>query len=181
MIKRIPEYFGEYKGKAQATVANFPKKLHRQERDWTCSIACLRTILSGVMDEVPDENYFIDTFKMAPGPYYSKDIKNREMITGCESLFSCDLESKDITIDMIGDLLQRGYYVMVESMYNYAHWYVIMGYCAVENETNLEKHKLLIYDPYYNEVRLLNVDEFSGMWCDADNHVKEFIAVRQNR
>ena len=59
--------------------------------------------------------------------------------------------------------MEDGYYVMVESMYNYAHWMVLLGYYPLE-QANVEKSRLLVYDPWFDQVRLLIADEFLPMW-----------------
>lgn len=176
---RVPEYFGMPSDVKQKTVANFPSRFYKQERDWTCAIACLRTMLSGFLENIPSENYYLDKYNMLPGPYYSKDIKELGLLSDYNAIFSCDMKTDDIDIGIIGKLLGYGYFVMVESLYNYAHWYVVIGYCAVKDEADLEKHRMLIYDPFYDEVKLLNVHEFTTMWCDSDGHEKEFIAVKE--
>ena len=67
---------------------------------------------------------------------------------------------------------------MAECMYNYAHWVVVLGYFAVRNAEDTEEHRILIYDPYYDQVRLVIADEFLTMWCDPAGHEKEFVAIR---
>ena len=61
--------------KYNQNISNVPKIFYPQERDQTCSIACIRTILSGLIDDIPSENDIINKNNMQPGPYYSKDIK----------------------------------------------------------------------------------------------------------
>ena len=75
-------------------------------------------------------------------------------------------------------LLAEKYYIMAECMYNYAHWVVVLGYFAVRDPEDTEEHRILLYDPYYDQVRLVIADEFLTMWCDPDGHVKEFVAIR---
>ena len=48
-------------------------KVFKQERDWTCSIACIRTLISSKYNI--SENVFIQKYNLSTGPYYSKDIK----------------------------------------------------------------------------------------------------------
>lgn len=152
-------------------------KLYRQEQDWTCSIACIRTLLSGFLPHVDSEEFFLEMYRMKPGPYYSKDIKRLGVLTWYDTVYGCDVKGKNF--DLVLRLMQQGYGVMLESMYNYAHWMVLMGFFPAED---FERAKLLMYDPYYDEVRLLNADEFLGMWMDGDHEKngveKDFIAVR---
>lgn len=92
--------------------------------------------------------------------------------------------AENVSFDMVLDLMKQGYYIMLECMYNYAHWLVLLGYYPLDNST-LEKSSLLVYDPYYNNVRLLNADEFIAMWIDGNygNTMveKDFIAIRKKQ
>lgn len=160
-------------------VSNPPKRLFPQETDWTCSIACIRTILSGVIENVPGEAYYVNTNEMRAGPYYSRDIKELGILNEYDVIYGCD--EKEKTFDRVLDYVEDGYFVMLESMYNYAHWFVLLGYYPLENG-DVEKSRLLLYDPYYDETRLLSADEFLTMWIDgnfAQTKVeKDFIALR---
>ena len=154
-------------------------ELYKQERDWTCSVACIRTILSGYVDKVEDEDYFVSTYKLKPGPYYSKDVKKLKILKAYDVVYGCDCIN--VSFDVLLTLMENGYSIMVESMYNYAHWFVILGYYPLR-EKDVEKSMLLVYDPYYDEVRLIRADEFINMWIDG-NYVntkieKDFIAIR---
>ena len=42
---------------------------YKQERDWTCSIACIRTMMSKFNENVQTEDYFINTFNIKPVPH----------------------------------------------------------------------------------------------------------------
>ena len=154
------------------------KRLYKQERDWTCSLACIRTILSGVGKKVYKEDYYIKKFKMKPGPYYSKDIKRIGLLEEYDVKFGCDY--KNTTFDTVLDLMEVGYGIMLESMLNYSHWMVLIGYYKLSN--NIEENVIACYEPYYNKIRLMNVDEFIGMWIDGNyaktKVEKDFIAIR---
>ena len=45
-MKRINEYFGETPDVKGPSIVNTPVNFYRQERDWTCSVACTRTAIS---------------------------------------------------------------------------------------------------------------------------------------
>lgn len=160
-------------------VSNAPKKLFPQETDWTCSIACIRTILSGIIENVPSEEYYVNTYKMIPGPHYSGNIKELGILDEYDVIYGCDETEK--TFDKVLDYLENGYFIMLESMYNYSHWLVLLGYYPLGDD-DLEKSRLLMYDPYYDETRLFSVDEFISMWIDgnyAQTKVeRDFIALR---
>jgi len=164
----------------QTVIANPPKTLYPQGTDWTCSIACIRTMLSGIMDTVPCEEEIIEKYALKPGPHYSGDIKRLGILEGYDAVYGCDHNGVDF--DSILSYMKNGYYIMLESMYNYAHWYVLLGYYPL-SEGNIETGSLLIYDPYYHNTRLLNTDEFICMWIDG-NYAKsgierDFIALKK--
>ena len=154
------------------------KKLYKQERDWTCSLACIRTLLSSRDKKVYTEDYYIDKFRLKPGPYYSKNIKKIGILKDFDVKYGCD--SKNTNFDTVLNLMSEGYAVMLEWMYNYSHWMVLLGYYRLGS--NIENNLITCFEPYYNQVRTINVDEFIGMWVDGDykksNVEKDFIAIR---
>ena len=154
------------------------RKLYKQERDWTCSLACIRTLLSSRGKKVYAEDYYIDKYKMKPGPYFSKDIKKIGMLKDFDVKYGCD--DKNATFDTVLNLMRDGYAVMLESMYNYSHWMVLLGYYRLGK--NIENNLIACFEPYYNNIRLINVDEFIGMWVDGNykksNVEKDFIAIK---
>lgn len=164
----------------QKVVSKQPIFLYPQETDWTCSIACIRTLLSGILNNVPGEIEFIDKYNLIPGPYFSKDIKKLGILNEYDVVYGCD--NKDKNFDMILDLMEDDYYIMLECVYNYGHWVVLLGYYPLQN-CDIESSNILVYDPYYDTVRLLNVDEFITMWFDGghiENGIKrDFIAVQE--
>jgi len=179
--KRTFEYFKVNDlDKEYTTCGCFPKMLYKQQRDWTCSIACIRTLISDLISDVPDEDYFINKYKLKPSPYYTKDVRELRMLEPyCNKIiYSTDLDQTEISLYSLQQLLKEKYFIMVECLYNVAHWIVIMGYCAVRNARDTEEHQLFVYDPYYDVVRLLIADEFESMWHDANGHAKEFIAIK---
>lgn len=167
--------------KQDQAVVMTPPKFFPQERDWTCSVACIRTILSGIEDEVPTEDFFVGNYALSPGPYYSREIKSRKLLEPYDVVYGCDNEK--VTLDDVLNLCRDGYYVMLESMYNYSHWFVFLGFYP-SADCDVEKSKLLVFDPYYNEVRLLNADEFQSMWRDGNYEKskvdRDFIAIRSS-
>lgn len=117
---------------------------------------------------------------MLPGPHYSKDIKRMGILDGYDAIYGCDC--KDTDMDTVLSLMEKGYILMLEHMYNYAHWTVLLGFYPL-HDNEIETTTMLMYDPYYDEVRLYNVDEFTGMWMDGGytepRIEKDFIAVRK--
>lgn len=164
-MERKQEYFQPIILTHKSIVAKAPKAMYPQERDWSCSLACIRTMLSGFLEEVPTEEELIHRYKIQMGPYYSKEIKAYHMLDEYDVIYGCDTDNHDF--DTILDYAENGYYIMLESMVNYAHWMVFLGFYPV-NGKSFEDSKLLMYDPYYNEVRLLRADEFISMWRDGN-------------
>ncbi len=180
-MKRIPEYFGEQPSISLDSVASVPPRLLRQERDWTCSVACIRTILSAMETEIPSENDFIQKYALEVGGHYTEEILQKKMFGKNKNIVTKrDFPHQDISPSTLNKLLQEKYLIMAECMYNYAHWVVILGYFSPCNRCDIEEHQILLYDPYYDMVRLVIADEFFTMWCDPSGHKQEFIAVKKN-
>ena len=91
------------------------KKLYKQERDWTCSLACIRTILSGLGKKIETEDFYINKYNMKPGPCFSKDIKKLELLEGYDVIYGCDV--KNTTFDTILNLAKDGYNIMLEGYF----------------------------------------------------------------
>lgn len=180
------EYFGEdiiYNG---ITISNFPICLYRQQRDWTCAYACIRTLLSGVGYNIGEDEL---TQGKIPGPRYSKDIHNE--LRGILEKYNCMYGYKDkldevvtpsIAVHSIIKLLQEGYYIMTESMLNYDHWVVVLGYCIPNKSVDIDEHCIIFYDPYFNKVRIQQASELIAMWISGEhekNNVKfDYIAIK---
>lgn len=175
------EYFGNTEMiRGCKNIMCTPLFLYMQERDWTCSIACIRSLLSSYNIKDSEDDY-INKYKLNPGPYYSKDIKDLHMLDKYYVTYGCDIPESVKTPQFMYDLLSDNY-VMVETMYNYDHWLVVLGYLS-NNENFIDKHKIILYDPYLNTVRIENAEEFFGMWVSGqyteNNIIKDFIAIRQ--
>ena len=61
---------------------------------------------------------------------------------------------------------------------------VLIGCYSFGNNTDPETIKLLFYDPYYNDIKIILLDEFINVWIDADvkeNGVeKDYLAIRKH-
>lgn len=179
-MKRLCEYFEYDKPRSYGSYSSTPPVLYPQERDWTCSVACIRTILSALDKKVPSENEFIDRFGLVKGPHYTEEICKKQMFGSDKKVVSSlDYDTGDINLKLLNNLLKQKYFVMAECLYNYAHWVVIVGYFAVKGARSREEHTIAFFEPYYNEIRLVRADEFETMWCDAEGHCREFIAVKR--
>jgi len=177
-VKKKYELFDEKKINHNYSVSSGCCRLFQQERDWTCAVACIRSIMSGLVTIIPSEDNVVDLYNLVPGPLYSKDIKKLGILKDFDVKYGCD--NINVSFDMILSYLENGYHIMVESMYNYAHWMVLLGYYPLRG--GIEKSELLLYDPYYDRVRLVIVDEFLSMWIDG-NHTenmieKDFVAIK---
>lgn len=162
------------------TITCSPPILFPQERDWSCSIACIRTLLSAVSTNVEKEDFYIKKYELKPHSYYSKDIKELHMLDNYNVLYGCD---KKYNFDDILNIAQDGFYIMLESAINCGHWLVFLGYFPLKNKDNISEHKILLYDPYYDDMKLMNADEFINMWIDfnyANTKIeKDFIAIKK--
>ena len=179
--KRKSDYFGEISLHKEivSNISMFPKYLYRQERDWTCSIAVLRSITSSIKD-IGSEDDIIEKYDFKMGPNYSKDIKDKGILSSedFDVLYGCDF--KDLDISDLWYLFERGYYIACEWMINYDHWTVILGFVKFDD---VEDSMMVYYCPYYDEIRMIRAMEFDSMWCSGEflkNSVKgDFIAVKQ--
>ena len=180
-MMRKEVYFKKRVTEEHDSVSMTPPALYRQEADWTCAIACVRTILSGVTEEIPAEDAIAGRYQLVPGPQYSKDIKKWDFLNEFDVKYGCDYDSMEF--DRIIRMMKDGYFVMLESMVNYAHWMVLLGYYTLQSTEDIEKYQLLFYDPYYDRIRLMNADEFINMWFDGDHGksgvVNDFVAIKK--
>lgn len=176
-MKREQVLFGPADVKCREALYGNARRLYPQEKDWTCSLACIRTLLSGFVPHVDGESFFLELYGMKPGPWFSKDLKKLGILAWYDTVYGCD--RKKTELDDVLIIMKQGYGVMLESLYNYSHWMVLLGFFPAED---FERAKLLMYDPYYDGVRLFNADEFLGMWMDGEHAkngvMRDFIAVR---
>jgi hypothetical protein len=180
MKKRKFEYFEVEKKENYKSYSNVPPQLMRQERDWTCSVAAVRTILSAFKEKYLSETSFIANYNLTIGEHYTEEILSKKLFGENKKILShLDFKKEELSLKLLNNLLAKKYYIMAECMYNYAHWVVILAYLAVRGSSDTEEHQILFYDPYYDETRLVRADEFATMWCDPDGHYREFIAVCQ--
>lgn len=178
----IREFFGENENVEKSDIAiMIPKNLYFQERDWTCVIACLRSITSSIKD-IGSEDYIIDTYSLKPKPRYSKDIKKLNILESFDVLYGCDYNyKKNCGYNFLYELLKNNYFIMVESMINYDHWLVLCGYFP-NSSNDISKQNILLYDPYFNELKIYRVEEFGAMWISGEhiknNVIRDFIAIK---
>lgn len=154
-----------------------PPRLYPQMRDWTCALACLRSLTSGIAD-IGDDEALIRKFDLTPGPLYSADIKRIGILGGVDTDIIYGSEHQGYGIEKLWNLLQSGYRIMLEWMYSFDHWTVLLGYYAIDEDA--DRHMMLMYDPYCGELFTIRAGHFEVMWkSSAENGpVGDFIAVR---
>ena len=155
-----------------------PPKLYQQKKDWTCAIACIRSILSAFDIKQSEEN-IINHYSLKPKPLFSKDIKKLNMFSDkYDIIYGCDVSNNKINISYLLNLFYENYYIMVECMVSYSHWMILLGYY---NFGDIKK--LIFYDPYYNEIKKFGLEEFYVMWKDGNydknNIERDFIAIKK--
>lgn len=156
------------------------REFFAQQRDWTCGLAALRTLLTKnkfsffrLSEEILVEH--AKQLGMKPGPRSAEDLKR---IAGTfykreednPILTKCDFEDYDIVS------LFKDYNLAIECSIMGGHWLVIMDII-----TNDDTTKVRLYDSYYNSVIELDLKQFNEMWEDKilTNTYREFIAIRR--
>lgn len=119
--------------KKEILLPKYQKNFFRQERDWTCSIACIRTLLSSFLDVVPSEDFFVIKYGLSPSVYYSKDIKKLDILSEYDVIYCCD---EIIDLEKLLD-------------------YIDLEYFQIKDNTNLEEHK----DDVRYKKRFYHLDE----------------------
>lgn len=188
----VRDYFGEVGEKlSEGMVLDINKIIpYKQEHDWTCSVACLRTIAR----TIKSEQEIVEELGMERGAYYSDFFYEKfkkgdwaskyDMVFGCNDTL-CTVEGTSewskakAKFTYLCILLRIGYSVMVESTYNVSHWMVLLGY--LPKGTDFSDCEVLLWDPYLGKYRVENLEEFITMWYNGGNvnGVKgDYIAVR---
>ena len=176
------EYFIPAQEKYEITrnVGVIPPVLYNQVLDWTCAIACLRSITSGLVDLGTDEE-IVTKYGIKPGPLYSRDIKKLGILDSSELdiVYGCDKSTDEVSLSYLWNLLNQGYRVMTDWMYSYDHWTVVLSYLV--SEKDLCYHTITCYDPYCGETFNIRAGHFIVMWQSGEYSsgiTRDFIAVR---
>lgn len=160
MISIKSEYFKNEKQwcPKYTQLASVPH-LYPQERDWTCSVACLRSIVSGEYDI--SEDSIVDSCPIEMGPQTSKAVRHWMPYATSRFLFGAyqPLPEKD-TLRALVELMKT-HTVMIECMINYEHWVVLLGFTYLGS---LENSMFILYDPYLNTVRTVMAEELLNEW-----------------
>lgn len=176
-MHRKAELFGESTyGQGTESVMSSVRIMFPQERDWTCSIASIRTLLSNKdTRQVPTEDFFISNFHLEKGPYNSKQILDKGILEKYSYKVAC-LEPipENNQLYHLTELMKK-YNVMVECLINYAHWIVLLGYIKLGDA---EQDQFIYYDPYYHRVNTIVADELISMWFDISGKMhRDYIAI----
>lgn len=172
-----PELFGnieEQYGELNCSLLSSVRSVFRQERDWTCAIACLRTIMRNKFDE----DWLISQCEIQPGPQCSKNLKEYlnkvRMKDGV--IFGCDNRYTNVKPVSRLETLMTGYDVMIEIMLNYAHWVVLLG---IYKMGDIKKDTVVLYDPYFDAIRTFPLEEIISMWYAAGENTidHDYVAV----
>lgn len=158
-----------------------PPKLYPQDTDWTCSLACIKSITSGIINFSNDDT-LIKQYNLKPGPKYSSLIKELGMLNNdkLDVIYGCDIESNNKDISVLWNLLHNQYRVMINWMMSYDHWTVLLNYIQSGLTNDTDYDIVTYYDPYCNEVKSIRVAHLSVMWLNGDKtNVKDFIAIKQ--
>lgn len=181
MLDRIYEYFSDAKVTGFKEVASsIPPMLYRQERDWTCSIACLRSIASK-FTTMEDESKIIEQYELKPGPHYARDIESKGLLKHFD--YEINIEAPDVWRDLhrLYKLLKDGATIMVETCRSFDHWLVLLAYFTNGAEYT-EDQSILMWDPYYNEPILMRASEFCDIWLsgnwEKNKIICDFIAIK---
>lgn len=148
-----------------------------QERDWTCSIACLRSIVSGKENNFTEDTA-VDYYDIYVGPQTSLDIKRWLPYNYKNFRFGCDSPiEEDSALSQLVQLM-RTHNVMIECTLNYEHWIVLLGYVHL---WSAQDSVFVIYDPYYNQVRTMMAEELISMWCyiTTDGPERDYVACKK--
>lgn len=178
-MERLNEYFGESTyGEGKSTVMTTVKNLFKQDRDWTCSIASLRTIMSGYYpdSDVLSEDEFINLYGLKKGPYNSLDLHDAGILNSIPHQAGYSIPAPSTNQAVFLTSLMEDYNVMIECMVNVAHWIVLLGYVKLGN---LEQDMFIYYDPYYHRINTIVADELISMWYDIGKHPlqRDYIAI----
>lgn len=164
-------------------VACMPGAFCRQERDWTCSAACVRTLASGLCG-VPSEDVLVAGAHLEPGPQYSggimrwpglRELKDVEWRFGEADPESAVLDSSDVWA-----WLRDGWRVMANWMMSYDHWCVFFSYIPFGSD---EEDLMFFFDPYYGDVRSVRASDFDVMWKSGSpgGPVHDYVLCRRIR
>ena len=161
----ILDYFADIPLHFQMDVAVYATipTLYQQEHNWSCAVACLRTIC-GIET---DENSLIDRLGIIPGPHYSKEIMQRHWVP--DRLLACygALSQPLVDISDLWELMRNGYRVMAACDFLGGHWVVLLAIIPTPSDWDL-----VYWDPYFACTRVCKLEEFAPIWRD-------FIAVRK--
>lgn len=179
---RLPEFFGDSViscGLAEHNVYSTVHKVHKQERDWTCGIASLVTLLSGKTAVDYTEERILHNCDIRMGPLCSRILIEilQKMEIPVEYRYGAEHSVDDKPISFIVKLM-KDYDIALETCLNGGHWIVLLSYTALGHP---EKDIITFYDPYYDTVRTMSAEEIISMWIPTMDGLlcHDYIAIRK--
>lgn len=181
MLARASEHFAAPTPNGLIKVVSaVPPRLYRQERDWTCSVACLRSITSKWVN-IGSEDEVVTKYHMEHGPHYAHDLIECGALNGFDYVTSSINPNPDEELNRLHSLLDEGATIMVETCRSFDHWLVLLAYFPNECEYAEDQH-VLFWDPYYGETLLMRASEFCDEWISGEwatnNIICDFIAIK---
>ena len=171
--------FGEVETLKGCSVVNTPVEFYKQERDWTCSIAVVRSAISCYNNKITEDEILAqENLKM--GGQKIDNMKNWKILKEAGEGILTQQEKKVEGIKGLYDLLLDNYVVICETTYNWWHFVLAYGYLTTHNKDKIDEQMVLFYDPYYDEHLLMRAELFEQMWFNQDNKkFYEYLAIPQ--
>lgn len=183
-MQRKAIYFGNTSsiyGVGNKTKMSNIAKCYPQETDWTCSLACLRTLLSGSRYTVPSEELLVQLLNKQPGPVSSNDLLKSKIFTLIDREDVQLAYDKPITYDYANELISllETHNIMIACTLNGGHWLSVLGYVSLGS---IEEDQIILYDPYYHSTRMFRADEIFSMWTGSfpDSLDGDYIAIKRS-
>lgn len=181
MLLRYTELFGDmaqYYGNSTGTVYSSVTHTFRQQRDWTCGIACMRCLLAGKVAQLPTEDEIIERASLKPGPRNSLQLGDVYDKLGLGISYKNGNEPQRGHIaPWITDLM-RSHDIAIECAINGAHWITLMAYIG---RGHVAEDTVVYYDPYFDEVRLIRAEELFSMWMATEKGLldRDYFAIQR--
>lgn len=156
------------------------KTLYPQGDDWTCALACFRTLLTCNGITVTEAD-LISICAIKPGPKSSAEVEkwSESMGLSLDIRYGWDNAYINTKPAQLLHELIHNYNVMIELLLNYAHWVVVLAYYKMGT---LDEDVVVIYDPYFNQVRQFHASEVFAMWYGIGDgtYDHDYVAVIKN-
>lgn len=138
-------------------VSEIPKNLYVQERDWTCAIACFRSIVDS---DIAEPN-FIQQNSIMRGPHYTTEMKTKEWPHPNFEVKYAEGDVSDLDPSVVWQHLYEHWRVMLETDLNGGHWMIVLALVPTQNSWDA-----VVWDPYYGRARVFDLPELLCMCHD---------------